>query len=315
MLINFLIVIEYREHQGPFIKSCPCSPSTVSCGYHNLNLHTGCPYDCSYCILQVYLDHKSPVFSINLGDLKNELKEFSARNEQVRIGTGELSDSLAYDHRTGYSLKIISLFEMFSQVVFEFKTKSNQIGNLLRVKNVLSNLVVSWSLNPGQIARREETRAPSLKNRLRAMNQVQKRGYKIGIHLDPIIFVDDWQALYTGLISQIVSVVDPARIVWISLGALRFPYSLREHIFKNKKSRLFEGELVKGYDNKYRYFKPLRLEMFKYISEKIRTLISAHIPLYLCMEDKEAWEEVFPRIKPDTNEINKQLYLSVFEIK
>jgi hypothetical protein len=55
--------------------------------------------------------------------------------------------------------------------------------------------------------------------------------------------------------------------------------------------------------------------MFKYISEKIRTLISAHIPLYLCMEDKEAWEEVFPRVKPDTNEINKQLYLSVFEIK
>lgn len=305
------IVIEFRKHHGPFIRPCPCSPDTVSCGYYNLNLHSGCPYDCSYCILQNYLEDKSPIFYSNLDDLKRELELFCEKNERVRIGTGELSDSLAYDDQSGYSLKIMSLLEEFPRVVFEFKTKSVQVGNLLRVKNVLSNMVISWSLNPADLVMDEEIRTPSLKERLNAIDRIQQKGYKIGIHLDPIILVKDWKRLYSGLVKEIDCVVSPDRVAWISLGALRFPYSLREYIFKNKQSRLFEGELIKGYDGKYRYFKPLRLELFGYISDQIKTLISADIPLYLCMEDKEAWREVFPEMTPDPKEINRRLYSSV----
>lgn len=293
------------------MKPCPCSPDTVSCGYFNLNLHTGCPYSCSYCILQVYLDHMRPVFFTNLEKLSDELAAFCQDRRYLRIGTGELSDSLAYDHETGYSGKIMSLFERFPDVVFEFKTKSTRIKHIMTVKTVLDNIVISWSLNPGKIAAREEKGAPCLQYRLRAMKQVQEKGYKIGIHLDPLVWVKNWKILYSGLIKQVADFVNPARVAWISLGALRFPYSLREHIFKHKQSRLFEGELIRGYDDKYRYFKPLRLELFKYMAGEIRTLISGSIPLYLCMEEEEAWEEIFPELRPDSDEINKRLYLSV----
>jgi len=244
--------------------------------------------------------------------MRNELGKFSKEGNYLRIGTGELSDSLAGDQTTNYSGKILNIFKEFPSVVFEFKTKSINIKNIVNLSQVLKNIVISWSLNPEEIISVEETRTPSLSRRLQALKSVQLKGYKIGLHLDPIIFIKGWKAYYTRLIQALAKIVMPERIAWLSLGALRFPYSLRNHIFKHKNSLLFSGELIRGYDGKYRYLKSLRLELFQYTVKKIRTLISSEIPLYLCMEDKETWEEIFPEIKADSEGINKMLYLSVF---
>ena len=259
------------------------------------------------------MEHMRPVFFTNLEKLDEELNALARDRSFLRIGTGELSDSLAFDLETGYSKKIMALLERFPRVVFEFKTKSTRIKNLLAAKTVFRNILVSWSVNPEVIAAREERGAPGARDRLRAMKQVQERGYKIGIHLDPLVWVKDWKVLYTGLIKALSGFVDPDRLAWISLGALRFPYSLRDHIFRHRDSRLFEGELVRGYDDKYRYFKPIRLEMFGTLAGQIRSRISRDVCLYLCMEEKETWQEVLPEIKPDPHEINRRLYLSALD--
>lgn len=305
-------MVKFAVQKGSFVKSCPCSPETVSCGYFNLNLHTGCPFSCSYCILQSYLESKELVFFSNIDDVYSELEILVKKRKHLRLGTGELSDSLAVDQKTNYSKKILSIFEKFPSVVFEFKTKSAKVKNIVDVSRVLKNIVISWSLNPEEIITVEEPGTPALAKRLQALNKVQSRGYKIGIHLDPIIFVKNWKGYYTRLIQNLAKVIKPEQIAWISLGSLRFPSSLREYILQHKNSRLFSGELIRGYDEKYRYIKSLRLDLFQYVVKKIRILISETIPLYLCMEDTETWEEIFPEIKPDTEKINKMLYLSVF---
>lgn len=306
-------MITFEKQKGKFVKHCPCTPDAVPCGYYNINLHTGCPYRCSYCILQAYLETPAPVFFTNIEDMETELLEISRTQKYLRIGTGELSDSLALDPQTNYSHKILSIFEKFPQIVFEFKTKSTHVEQVLSYEKTLKNIVISWSLNPREVIEREELLTPDLRSRLAAVEKAQRHGYKIGIHFDPIVIFDGWKAAYLGLIEEIAKVIDPSPIAWWSLGALRFPYALREHIFKHRDSRLFEGELVKGFDGKYRYFKPLRLELFHYMKENIRALISPDVPLYLCMEDKEVWEEVFPGIPPDEESVNKYLYESVLE--
>ena len=93
-------MIEYRIQKGNFIKHCPCSPETVPCGYYNLNLHTGCNFGCSYCILQAYLETKDPIFYTNIDDMERELEAFAPDHPYLRIGTGELSDSLAFEPLT-----------------------------------------------------------------------------------------------------------------------------------------------------------------------------------------------------------------------
>jgi len=295
--------------KGAFVKHCPCSPGAVPCGYFNLNLHTGCPYDCSYCILQAYLpDKNQAVFFSNWNDMENELIEFLAARPEVRIGSGELSDSLAYELVRPGAARVMELFRKLPQTVFEFKTKATHVQALLTIGDVPGNIVVSWSLNPPALSRVEERMAPSTLSRLRALAAVQERGYRIGIHFDPLILFPAWKTHYRELIQRLAAVIRPERIAWWSLGALRFPPELKKHIFKHRQSQLFWGELIQGPDGKYRYFEPLRLELFAFIKAEIRDRLSGEVPLYLCMEDRSTWGEIFPEIAADETVINRYLY-------
>ena len=300
--------------KGAFVKHCPCSPGSVPCGYYNLNLQTGCPFDCSYCILQAYLEDKQQgVFYTNFDDLEKELGKFLADKKEVRIGSGELSDSLAYEKIRPGAARVLELFRGFPEAVFEFKTKAVAIRALLEAKEVPANIVVSWSLNPAPLIRLEERLTPSLPRRLRALEAVQAKGYAVGIHFDPLLLFPGWQEHYRELIRTLSRIVRPGRIAWWSLGALRFPPELKKHIFKHRKSQLFWGELIEGEDKKYRYFTPLRLELFRFIRDEIRASISRHAPLYLCMENAVTWKEILPELPADEISINRFLYASVME--
>lgn len=304
-------MITYTEQKGKFVKHCPCTPEVVPCGYYNINLHTGCPFDCSYCILQAYLENQEPVFFTNFENLERELEELDRTRDFVRIGTGELSDSLALDHKTAYSAKLLKLVERFPRIIFEFKTKSTRVDHILNHPHKLANVVMAWSLNPQPVIEREELFTPDLDARLQALDRARQAGYKIAVHFDPLVLFDGWKEQYTLLVSRLSELLSVQDIAWWSLGALRFPYEMREHIFKHKESRLFDGELVKGHDGKYRYYKPLRLELFSYIRDRVYEFISPDVPLYLCMEDKEVWQEILPGLTPDEETLNKYLYRRV----
>ncbi len=300
-------MIRTAPQTGPFVRHCPCSPDTVSCGYYNIDLLQGCPFACNYCILQVYLDDPEPLMFTNTAALVAELEAYRNR-PHMRLGTGELADSLALDPLTGQSRWILKLFAGFPEMVFEFKTKSVAVQNLLQAENVPRNVVVSWSLNPDPVCRREEHRAPGLSERLAAMTAVAEKGYRVGVHFDPMIAVPDWREWYPALVREIVNRVPQASLAWWSLGTLRFPPSLREIILSRPASRLFSGELVRGYDGKFRYFRPLRRDMYQVVAAEIRRHVSMEVPLYLCMEDRRMWADVFPGLPAVEAEINETLY-------
>jgi spore photoproduct lyase len=295
--------------KGAFVKHCPCSPGAVPCGYFNLNLQTGCPFDCSYCILQAYLGNKEQgVFYTNYKDMQEELEKFLAGKNDVRIGSGELSDSLAYEMVRPGAARVLELFRNFPRAVFEFKTKAVHVRALLAVKETPVNIVISWSLNPPRLIRGEEWLTPTLTRRLQALAAIQDKGYKVGIHFDPLILFPDWQKHYRELIRRLATVIRPERVAWWSLCALRFPPELKKHIFTHRASQLFWGELIRGLDGKYRYFKPLRLELFNFIRKEIEKQLSREVPLYLCMEDAAVWREIIPEIPTGEEAINHYLY-------
>jgi len=300
-------MIRHARQNGPFVRHCPCSPDTVSCGYHNIDLEQGCPFSCNYCILQAYLQDSNPVSFTNIEDLRLELESMRSL-PHLRLGTGELADSLALDPDTGLSKKILEIFADFPRMVFEFKTKSVEIGHLIAAPKVLPNVVVGWSLNPDTLCRGEELGAPALGDRLEAMAAVADKGYRVGIHFDPMIAVPGWEELYPDLVDKVTRRIPGDRLAWWSLGTLRFPPSMREIILSKPGSRLFSGELVRGYDGKYRYFRPLRRRMFRVVSKHIRSRLSPQVPLYLCMEDKAMWSDVFPGRSVEEEEVNADLY-------
>lgn len=292
------------RQKGDFIKLCPCTPQYIGCNYFIINLDLNCPLDCSYCILQSYLTNPLITVHVNIEDLWKQLDIFllQERNHALRIGTGELGDSLALDHITESSKDLISYFREKKNVCFELKTKTTNIDNILKTSPA-ENIVISWSLNSYTIAQEEEKDAPTVDERIDAARQVLKKGFRLGFHFDPIIRFPGWEEDYGEVIAKLLKTVDPSRIAWISLGSLRFPPSLKPIIQKRfPRTKIIYDEFIQGKDGKIRYFKPLRLELYERIASSIKEYGGHEIPLYLCMESGEVWEKAIgwkPKGKED----------------
>ncbi len=281
-------------NKGPFVKSCPGTTHAICCNYSVINSITGCPMDCSYCILQGYLN--SPYIKIyaNTEGLFSEIDGFIQKKKGVicRIGTGELADSLALDPFTRQAESLISFFSQKNDALFELKTKSASVDHLLDLPHG-ARTVISWSLNTERLIREEEKDAAPLDERLAAAARCQKAGYPIGLHFDPMIFYTGWEEDYHQLVRKTFHYIDPGGVIWVSLGSLRYPPSLQAVIEKRwPDSRIFLGESFPGLDGKIRYIKALRIEMYRKMVESLRSYNSDFF-IYLCMETKEVWKRVF----------------------
>jgi spore photoproduct lyase len=281
------------SQRGEFIKPCPCTPRYIGCNYFIINLDLNCPLDCTYCILQHYLTNPLITVHVNLEDLWKQLDIFlhSKRLSALRIGTGELGDSLALDHLTENSVDLVSYFREKRNAIFELKTKTVNIKNILKIEPA-PNVVIAWSLNSLKISREEEKGAPSVEKRIDAARKVSERGFRTGFHFDPIIRHHDWEEGYEEIIKKLLATVDPAKIAWISLGSFRFPASLKAIIEERfPRTKIIYDEFIKGKDGKLRYFKPLRFELYKKIVGFIKEWGGKEIPLYFCMESEDIWRE------------------------
>ncbi len=280
------IVFIVREKQD-FLKPCPCTKKHLSCGYRILNLGFGCPFDCSYCYLQQYTNTPGIILPANLDDFFHKFNKFEKNlKKPIRIGTGEFSDSVALDHLTNYSSQLISYFRD-KNILFELKTKSNNIDNILREKPA-SNIIISWSLNPKRMVNLEELGSANLAERINAAKKIKDAGFKIAFHFDPIIYYKNWEQDYKELISSLYNTIS-AGFAWISLGTLRFNRQLKPISEKRfPKSNIFYEELLLGEDKKLRYPKFLRNNIYGKMKNWIREF-DQKTPLYLCMEDKTIW--------------------------
>lgn len=282
------------SHRGRMVAQCPGTSGHICCGYQILDLMSNCPMDCSYCILQGYLNNPVITVFTNLSDLIGELenRENQASSTFFRVGPGELSDSLALDHLTRFSDELVVWFANHKDKILELKTKSDRVGHLLDLRHG-GQTVVSWSLNPQSIIDAEEHGAPSLIQRLRGARKCQEAGYPIGLHFDPMIFENSWEREYHDMVEQIFEFVDPKRVIWISMGGLRFPPSMRPIIQDRfSGSRILLGELFPGKDGKLRYLETIRVCMFQRMLSWLHE-IDPTLFVYLCMETHKVWKAVF----------------------
>ncbi len=277
---------------GRLLKTCPGTKGYLCCGYQILHLGTNCPLDCSYCILQGYLNQPALRVFVNLAERLPEIGQVIDRQREriLRIGTGEFTDSLALDSITHWTDTLLPFFAERENAVLELKTKTTEVERLLRAKT-RERIVVSWSLNSPAVASREERGAPGIAARLRAARRCQEEGYALGIHFDPLVEHPDWQAEYAEVLDLMDTYLDPKRIIWVSLGCLRFMPTLGPIIRRrHPHTGVLNGEFIPGRDGKLRYLRPIRVEMYGFMGRLLRTWYQ-DIGLYLCMESREVWQQ------------------------
>jgi spore photoproduct lyase len=283
------------RNRGRFLKPCPATREYRCCDYQVLNVGMNCPMDCVYCILQAYLNNPWLSFFVNTDDLLAELTTAFAEAPQTfrRIGTGEFTDSMALDRITGLSRILIEFFRNQPNAVLELKSKAVVLDNLEHCEHG-NRTIMAWSLNSTEIMAKEELRTATLDQRLAAAAQCAAWGYKLAFHFDPLIFHPGWEKGYQETIDRLFAAVPAASIVWISMGALRFLPALK-NIASGRfpGSRFFHEEFVLGLDNKFRYFRPLRTEMYRFMGQQLSRHLDPDTCLYFCMESDEIWRDVF----------------------
>ncbi|MCF6148264.1 MAG: hypothetical protein E3K37_06365 [Candidatus Kuenenia sp.] len=277
-LESFYIIREKFD----FYKHCPCSNDSASCGYYVMNLGSGCPYECVYCFLQNYVNSPGIMLPANIEDF---FAVFRNLKKDMRLGSGEFTDSLAFDHIMEYSPKIVNFFRQYPKSTFEFKTKSNNIQLLTSLQGT-KNIIISWSLNPQKLIDTAEFFTASLDERLEAAQKCIEAGYRVAFHFDPIVCYRGWETDYELLINAVFDKIGEAEnMAWLSLGTLRVSPQLKK-IIENRfpETTLLDEELLTGFDGKLRYPTEVRSFIYNSMTSWIRKK-SKNVPVYLCMED------------------------------
>ena len=300
-------ILMIRPYEGRMVKNCPGTIGHICCGYKVINVMTNCPMDCSYCILQVYLNNPCVTLYPDFAQIFREIEEIlEAHPHRIfRFGTGELGDSLALDGIVGFADEAVPFFADTRNGILELKTKASAVDHLLGLDHG-GRTVCSWSLNPQKLIDEEEHLAAALNERLLAARRCLEAGYPLGFHFDPLIYYPGWEDDYRVVVELLAANIDPSRVIWVSLGALRYPPVLKQVAGERfPHSPIFSGELITGEDGKLRYLKPVRVQMYRRLASWLQDW-SEDLFVYFCMERGDVWDEVFGSSPGNTEGLNRR---------
>jgi spore photoproduct lyase len=283
--------VEFVEAQGSIVRDCPGTKHHICCGYKTIDLIEGCTLSCSYCIMKAYLNSSHIKVTQGISHILSQTDD--AINHEthhiLRFGTGELGDSLALDRTLDLNKHLVEYFGQKKKALLELKSKWASIDHLAAHLNPYT--VISFSISPQTLIDSEEKRTSPLYKRLRAAKKAQDLGCFVGLHFDPVVIYDGFEKDYQYLIDDIGRTLDPEKIIWISLGLLRFPPKLYDHFIKHKRKNLLSEEFIRGEDGKYRYIKNERIKVYRMLYKQLKS-IHKDLFIYMCMERVDLWYEV-----------------------
>lgn len=274
--------------QGQLVKSTPPAYGTSTGRHYFFYNSFNCVFECEYCYLQGYFNSPDLVVFVNHDEICAAIKNIcnAAPEQEHWFHGGEFSDSLALSHITQELPYYWETFATLSNGCLELRTKAVNIKPLLRLPP-LTNIVISFSLSPQTQVATFEHKTPSLRLRLNAISRLAAHGYRIGVHLDPIIYCPDIGAAYRPLLQAVRERLSDAQLAYLSLGVVRFTREVLQRVKKNyPRSPLLAENFSCRRDGKVSYFRPQRLAMLQQLHA---LCLASGIPaasVYFCMEDE-----------------------------
>ena len=257
--------------------------------YKLVPISNGCPYFCTYCYLAFIYRKYAPFIKININYdkmSKQIRKTISDSARKISFNMGEMLDSLALDHITNTTTKLVPLFARFNNAYLMLLTKSSNIDNLLQIKPN-NQIVVSWSLNCRKVIDSCELGTANLDERLKAAQRCQQHGYRIRIRIDPGIHCDNWQAKYAHLVKETFTYIQPENVTLGMLRLLPGHIGLAKAAYKERAQQLYINKIVHGAsDGKLRYRPEQRIEFYRFLFDTIRSF-DRHVSISLCRESRQ----------------------------
>jgi len=236
-----------------------------------------CVFDCEYCYLKGNFKTRYPVIFVNYEDIQNEIK--NKINElrtngylwQITLYASNYSDIQGLDSLSKFNENFIPFMEQFDNVLMESRTKSANIDSILSVNSwkPFKNTEISFSLNPEEIINTYEKWTAPLSARIKAINTLLEKDYKVGLRFLPLLPIDNYEIIYKQFLEKLKTEIDIPKVHSIFIASLIYnQWDFKTMQKKNPNSSLWnyvklnENGLVKLPDETFENFSNIFKEAF-----------------------------------------------------
>lgn len=165
---------------------------------------SGCTATCLYCYLVCNYNKCAYLrLFVNREEMMDRLIRTSQKAmKELTFEIGSNSDLILENTFTNNLPWIIEQFSKCEKGRITFPTKFSAVAPLLPL-NHRGRIIFRMSVNPEEIIFKVEQGTASLTNRISALNQMCDAGYPVGLLIAPVIFLPQWEQLYTKLIDRL----------------------------------------------------------------------------------------------------------------
>ena len=243
---------------------------------------SGCIAMCMYCYLVCNYNKCAYLrLFVNreqmLGKIKKVgNKEFAETGKEKVFEIGSNSDLILENTITGNLKWTIENFanDTKQMGLLTFPSKFDMVDDILDIDHN-GKVIVRMSVNPEEIINKVEFGTSRLQGRIQAINKLKDSGYKIGILIAPVIFVENWKELYEELIDKLKEELSEKvkKEVFFEIIFMTYSYvhtKINEEAFPNA-INLYNKENMTGRGKgKYMYKKELRQEGEEFFRNQLK---------------------------------------------
>ena len=232
---------------------------------------SGCTAMCLYCYLVCNYNKCAYLrLFVNREQMLNKIIQTANESEKELVfEIGSNSDLVLENSITGNLKWTIENFRKAEKGYITFPTKFDMVDDLLDIEGK-ERVIFRMSVNPKEIIQRIEMGTSQLEQRVEAINKLKEAGYKVGILIAPVIFVENWEELYKELIIYLDEKLSPKAKQNVFFEVIFMTYSfihrkINEEAFPSA-INLYNQDLMTGRGKgKYTYKQELRRRGEEYI--------------------------------------------------
>ena len=237
---------------------------------------SGCTAMCMYCYLVCNYNKCAYLrLFVNREQMLEKIIKVAQKSErELTFEIGSNSDLILENMITGNLIWTIENFANTKKGFLTLPTKFDMVDSILPLDHK-GKIIIRMSVNPSEIINKVEFGTSRLNGRIEAINKLAEAGYKIGILIAPVIFVENWQELYSNLIKELsVKLSDKVkRQAFFEIIFMTYSYvhtKINEEAFPNA-INLYDKEIMTGRGNgKYAYRINIRKEAETFLIDKMK---------------------------------------------
>lgn len=236
---------------------------------------SGCSAMCLYCYLVCSYNKCSYLrLYVNVDEMLDKLIAKSQKTDCLcTFEIGSNSDLILENQITGNLEKTIVEFGKKGRGFITFPTKFSMVESLLTL-NHQGKTICRMSLNPSEIIHQVEIGTSSLENRIKAINKLCNAGYPVGIIIAPVIFLENWESLYTELLDILAKNLSPKVKNEMFIEVIFMTYSYVQNAINTQAFphalQLYNKELMTGRGRgKYHYKQEYRTKAETFLRTEI----------------------------------------------